>query len=190
MSDKIKDSISNFHDNDICWETSTIKIFGDIDFDMKDRVLTNLYLLDQKTSPITILLSSGGGCVTSGFEIIDCIRSMKNNVKIIAYGQVASMATVIFQAADSKLRLMMPNSYLMLHEGESVLSGKSKDVAEWKKLQDKQESKCLEIYLKRIREKKPRYKKEKLIKNLDKDWILFPSEAIELGLADEILENF
>lgn len=186
----IKDSIDKFHDNDICFETKTLKIFGSIDEAIKDRTITNLHLLDQSTGPVTILLSSEGGDVQHGLDIYDAIRAMKNYVRIIAYGEVASMASVIFQAADTGKRLMMPNSYLMLHEGETELKGKQKDIKQWKRLLDRNEKTCINIYLEKIKEKKPRYTKKKLEDNLDVDWVIFPEEAVSLGLADEILNTY
>lgn len=186
----IKDSISIFQDKAICYETKTIKIFGEIDSDMKDIVISNLHILDQKTGEVTILLSSEGGCVTSGLDIVDAIRAMKNHVRIITYGEVSSMASVIFQAADQGKRYMMPNSYLMLHEGSASLSGKKKDRKEWERLQEWQEKICVDLYLKKIKEQKKRFTRSQLLAKLDKDWVLLPKEAIEYGLADEILETY
>lgn len=186
----IQDSIDPFHDKGICYDSKTIKIFGEIDKEMKDRTISNLHLLDQKSGEVTILLSSEGGCVTSGLDIIDAIRAMKNVVRIIAYGEVSSMASVIFQAADPGKRYMMPNSYLMLHEGGASLSGKRKDRKEWERLQEWHEKTCIDLYLKKIKEKKKRFTKSQLLDNLDRDWVLFPKEAIEYGLADEILETY
>jgi ATP-dependent Clp protease protease subunit len=190
MSDKIKDMVSDFHDYDICFGTKTIKIFGEIDKKMKNRTISNLHLLDQVTGDVTILLSSEGGNVSDGLAIFDAIRAMKNRVKIIAYEEVASMASVIFQAADEGCRYMMPNSYLMLHEGESGNIGRKKDREEWDKLQSWHDDKCINVYLKNIKTKKKRFSKNNLNKMLEKDWILKPKEAIFYGLADDILEVY
>ncbi len=185
-----KDNISDFHDHSICYATKTIDIFGEIDDKMKSKVLKNLNLLDQVTGEVTIRLSTEGGCVTAGLAIYDAIRAMKNHVRIIAYGEVASMGTVIFQAADKERRFMMRNSYLLLHEGESELSGKEKDIKAQKRLQNWQEERCIEIYYNKIRETRPKYPKNALMKNLDKEWYLFPEEAVEAGLADKILDHY
>ena len=190
MSDKLKDYIDQFHYNGICFVTKTIKIFGEINSEMKDKAVSNLHLLDQVSGEVTILLSSEGGDVSSGLAIVDAIRAMKNNVRIIAYEEVASMASVIFQAADENRRFMMPNSYLMLHEGESGTKGKRKDREEWQKLLDWYDKTCLNMYLGKIKEKKPRYTMKKLEEQLDKDWILLPKDAVHWGLADSILETY
>lgn len=194
MSDKLKDTIGIFHEHGISYETKTIKIFGDIDKDMKDRTISNLHLADQKSGEVTILLSSEGGDVGAGLAIYDAIRAMQNRVRIICYEGVESMASVILQAADKGGRLMMPNSYLMLHEGESSLSGKQKDMDEQKKLHDWQEKRCMDIYWEKISENnkvnKKRFTKKRLNANMDKDWNILPHEAIEIGLADKVLETY
>ena len=115
---------------------------------------------------------------------------MKNFVRIIAYGEVGSMASVIFQAADTGRRFMMPNSYLMLHEGESGTVGKKKDRKEWNRLLNFQDKRCIEMYMDKINEKKSTYTLKQLEAKLDKDWILLPEEAIDWGLADQVLETY
>lgn len=187
MSSNVKDSIEQFHEYGVYYDTKTIEIFGEIDEEMKKRVVRNLHILDQKTGAITILLSSEGGSVDQGLEIVDTIKCMQNYVNIIATGEVSSMASVIFQAGDK--RIMRTNSYLMLHEGEASLKGKQKDMEQWKKLQDWHEKYCIDLYLSRIKEKKPRYTRKKLLEEIDKDWVILPKEAIALGLADEIKEG-
>lgn len=187
---KIEETISDFHDEKICYTSKTIKCFGEITDAKKEEVISNLHILDQTTGQVTILLSSEGGCVTAGLAIFDAIRAMKNRVRIICYGEVASIATVILQGADEGLRCLMPNAYLMIHEGETSRSGSEKDIAQQKRLQDWHESKCNDIYLKSIKEKKKRFTKKKLLDLMDRDRVLLPKEAIEYGLIDEILEVY
>jgi ATP-dependent Clp protease protease subunit len=191
MSEKIKEVVEAFHDNHVCIPTKTLKIFGDIDEEIKDRTISNLHLLDQVTGEITILLSSGGGSVNEGLAIVDAIRAAKNFVRIICYGEVASMATVILQAADTGRRYMTPNSYLMLHEGEGGQTGKARDRKAWQRIEDWQEKTCIDMYWNKIIEKKPHSDRKKFEKKVnDSDWLLTPEEAIEQGLADTIIGEY
>lgn len=191
MSEKLKDNIEVFHDYGIYYPTKSIEIFGDIDEAMKIRVIKNLHSLDAVSGMITIFISSEGGEVEQGLAIYDAIRASKNEVRTIAYGGVSSMASVIFQAADSNKRYMTPNSYLMIHEGEQETKGSFKDRKAWEKLIVHQEEVCNRIYLNKIKEKKPRYSITKFKDEfLDHDKILLPKDAIEYGLADEIIEIY
>ena len=184
MSEKLKDSLTQFHDNGMYVPTRTIKLYGEIDEDSQEQFITNFHALDQTTGTITIFLSSEGGSVESGFAIYDEIRNSKNLVRIICQGGVSSMATVILQSGDE--RIMRPNSYLMLHIGEHETSGHPKAKEEWDKHQKRQEEKTIQIYLKKIKEKKQRFSKNRLTKMIEHDKIFSPDEAVNLGLADKI----
>ena len=184
MSEKLKDSLTQFHDNGAYPPTRTIKLYGEIDLDSQELFITNFHALDQTSGTITILLSSEGGCVGAGLAIYDEIRASNNLVRIICQGEVASMATVILQAGDE--RIMRPNSYLMLHLGEQESSGHPTSKKEWDRFTQIQEDKCNMIYLKRIKEKKQRFSKNRLTKMITHDKIFSPDEAVNLGLADKI----
>ena len=71
MSEKLKDSLTQFHDNGMYVPTRTIKLYGEIDEDSQEQFITNFHALDQTTGTITIFLSSEGGSVESGFAIYD-----------------------------------------------------------------------------------------------------------------------
>lgn len=188
MSDKVKDSASQFHDEGLYLPSRTLTIFGDIDEDMLYSVVKNLHVIDNHSQgPITILLTSEGGCVTSGLGIYNAIRYCKNLVRIIAVGEVSSMATVIFQAGDE--RLMYEDAFLMLHEGETSLTGRQGDIASWSKLYKDQEKRMLDIYTRKIKNKKPRYSKDKLNKELLWDRIFTADEALEWGLCDKVIKE-
>ena len=184
--------ISDFHDYGIYFPSKTLKIFGEIDDEKKDQVISNLHALDKNgtfSNLVTILLSSEGGNVDAGLAIYDAIRAMKSQVRIILYGECSSVSSVIFQAADEGLRYMTPNSYLMLHESKYDISGKKREFEAWQKLQYKQEDACNAILLKRIKEKK-RMSKKRYDEMISTDWILSPKEAINYGLADSVIEIY
>lgn len=188
MSEKIATNIGNLHEHAIYYPTRTVQIIGEIDDTMFERTVSNLHVLDQTTGTVTVVMSSEGGCVYNGFGIYDAIKAMKNYVRIITYGEVSSMATVIMQAGDD--RLMTPNSFLMLHEGETSLSGKRKDIKQWKRIQDILDVRCYEIYHTKVKERK-RISMAKLVEKIEgSDWILTAEEALKWGLADQIVETY
>lgn len=189
----MKDSISNLFDYDLCIETRTITFFDEINEESASRFLKALHLLDNyEKGTITVLLTTEGGDVGAGLKMLDAVRLLKNPSRVICYAGVESMGTVLLQAFSE--RCMTPNSYLMIHSGESGAIGKSKDRAEWNRLLDYQEDVCLSEYLQKINDrqvlkKKKKHTKESLTKMLDFDKILLPKEAIALGLVDIIIEE-
>ena len=71
----------------------------------------------QPQKPIYIVLNSPGGDVFQGFAIYNFIKAFVNKgieINIIGVGNVASMATVILQAATR--RLSLPQTQFMIHQ--------------------------------------------------------------------------
>lgn len=187
MSNTFNENLEQFHDNCVFIETKTIVIVGEVNDDMFEMLAKNLHALDTKSGEITIKLMSEGGSVAVARGIYDLIRGCKNVVRIQCYGEVASSATIILQAADR--RIMSPNSKLMIHVGEEgAPRSKPRDVDRIVRQHRIDEAWMEDIYLKKIKEKKPRFTRKKLKDMLEYDTYLNPKEALELGLCDEIGE--
>ena len=187
MSDKYN-NIDLFHEFDIYYPSKTITLFGEINQESRDKFIKNLHSLDESSGEITILISSEGGDVEEGLSIYDYIASSRNIINIICIGGVCSMATVILQAASEGKRFMYPNSYLMIHEGTQGTIDHPKNREQWERLNKIYSTKCEDIYLTKIKEKKPKFSRTKLKELLLFDTILTPKEAIDLGLVDGIIE--
>lgn len=183
------DIVELVHDQGIYLPDRSITIFGDIDETMFKKVWNNLHHLDSSTGGINIFINSGGGCVTQGFAIYDCIKGCKNFVRIMVYGECSSMASVILQAADE--RIMSPNSSLMIHIGsEEYPEDHALNIKRWIEYSETLEEKTNQIYLEKIKQKKNNFGIKSLQKLLTFDTILSPQEAIDLGLVDRIEEHF
>ena len=180
-----KDSIvDQVHDKGLDMRTRTIFLQGDVDESTYEEFSRNMHLLEKGTGEITIKLCSGGGHVSYGWGIYDLIKESKHFVRIIVEAKCESMATIILQAADE--RIIHKNARMMIHIGtESYEEQHAMDIRRWQGWGDKEEAKTQEIYLEKIREKKPRFTKKKLQDLLTFDTILGPKEAIELGLLDK-----
>jgi ATP-dependent Clp protease protease subunit len=188
MNEKIKDAADQFHSDELYLPTRTLTIFGEIDEEKMQEVIKNLHVLDNHSQGlVTIMLNTEGGCVTSGMAIYNAIRCMKNYVKIICMGEVSSMGTVILQAGDS--REIYEDSFLMLHEGEGGAKGRRGDRRAWTSLHEAQHKRTMEIYLKKIKQVKPRYTMAKLEKEILWDRIFTADEAVEWGLVDKVIKE-
>lgn len=187
MSKEFKDHIDQFHDRCVFLDTKTIVVVGEVDEDMFEMMAKNLHALDTKAGEITIKLMSDGGSVSVARGIYDLIKGCKNFVRIICYGEVSSSATLILQAADR--RIMTENSKLMIHVGqEGAPPSKPRDLDRLRDEYRKDGTWMEDVYLKRIKEKKPRFTRKKLQTMLEYDTYLNPKEALELGFIDSIGE--
>lgn len=160
-----------------------------IDFIVTEHTIKGLISLDAAApkgdKPINMILNSIGGCIYQGFGIYDIMTTCKNYICCTVFGQAYSMASVILQAADK--RVVAPNSVLMIHSGEDSLQGHPKSVSNWLQYSQKLTRNIEDIYLNKIKSKKPKFTRQNLQKMLEFDTILSAKEAVEYGLADLVL---
>ena len=156
------------------------------DFRMAERLIKGIHILDSMNhEPITVHMNNLGGDEYHGLGIYDSIITAKSAVDIKVYGHAMSMGSVILQAG--RRRLMMPNSTVMVHMGwiETLINQRDikANTKEWERINDL----ISNIYLNRMREKNPRYSMNRLKDLLSTDRYLSPTEAVEIGLADEVI---
>jgi ATP-dependent protease ClpP protease subunit len=162
-----------------------INLIGDIDDDFFRKLAVGISEANQKKD-LEIVLMSDGGSVSVARGAYDLIRTFESNVYIKCFGEVSSSATLVLQAAD--FRIMYPNAKLMIHVGENG-GGGSGHPRNDERLQEQNkidETWMEDIYLKKIREKKPRFTRKKIKDMLEYDTYLNPKESLEFGLIDEI----
>lgn len=130
--------------------------------------------------PILLYISSDGGDVDSGFELIDVIENSKTPVYIINLGYCYSMAFIIFCAGHK--RYASKNAKFLMHDGNSVIggsTGKAQDTMDFAK---RIEKKIREFIL-----DKTNISYKEYMKNLRKEWYMFVDEAKAKGIVDGIL---
>jgi ATP-dependent protease ClpP protease subunit len=187
MSEKVRDSISDFHDYGIYLPTKTIRMVGEVDEDLFKDAISNLHILDSISGDITIKLSSAGGDIDYGKAIYDAIRGCKNRVRIIGYGLIASCATLIMQAADE--RILSPNAKMMVHIGtEGYSEDHVYNVRNAFKAYEDDRKWMEDVYFEQIKKRHSRYTRQKLEDLLVFDKYMSPKECLELGLIDSIGE--
>jgi ATP-dependent Clp protease protease subunit len=161
-----------------------------VDSELAERVIKSLHVLDHQfevdDKPIVIQLNCPGGDYTEGMAIYDAIMECKNHVTIKVYGQASSMGSIILQAGD--VRIMSPNSTMLLHYGTFGIHGDSISATTHADFEKKVRVTMENLYLRKLKEKHPRYTRSKLQSLLNHDTILTADEVVKLGLADSILE--
>ena len=158
-----------------------------IDDHMMGVIVSQLLYLEamDPDEPIHMYISSPGGSVMAGLAILDTMNLINAPVHTYAMGLVASMAAVLFTCGEKGHRYMLPNAEVMIHQPLGGYSGQASDI---------------EIHTKHILNLKRRLyvilaeatgKSTKVIeKESDRDNYMEVSQAIEFGLADEILTKF
>tara|TARA_B100001057_G_scaffold491777_1_gene582736 strand:+ start:5581 stop:6174 length:594 start_codon:yes stop_codon:yes gene_type:complete len=137
---------------------------------------------ENPNKPINFYINSPGGLVTAGMAIYDTMQFIKSPVHTTVMGQACSMGSFLAMAGEPGKRKLLPNARHMIHQPLGGTSGQASDVeiqykelARWKKV-------LTEIYA--IHTGKDI---ETLEKDMDRDNFMVPKEAVEYGLADEVV---
>jgi ATP-dependent Clp protease protease subunit len=151
------------------------------------NLIKGLHTLEQEgNEQIIINWFSDGGDWCAGMSIYDYLKKCKSYITIKCYGRVRSMGTIILQAADE--RQLSSNCMFLMHYGSVAHEPThSKDFELFAGQLEKDNQIMENIYLERIREKKPRYSKERLQEMIKWDKYMTPQEALDMGLADSII---
>ena len=168
-----------------------------VEYMMATRTIMNLNLLRRRnTEPVLAHLHTCGGSWTEGMAIYDAMRFMPYHVTALSYTHARSMSSLILQAAD--VRLLMPNSYLMIHHGTLELAGEYGTVLSNMKWAERDTKTMLDIYpekvegSKKFNGKKPADVRAELVALMDRHGDVFfsPRDAVEWGLADGIFDGW
>ncbi|MCK5608614.1 ATP-dependent Clp protease proteolytic subunit [Candidatus Pacearchaeota archaeon] len=168
-----------------------------VEYTMVTRFIKNLRYLEHRShQPILIHMKTCGGLVEEGFAVYDAIRFSPCQITILSYTHARSMSSIILQAADK--RVMMPNSYFMIHWGTAEYRGGHSQVQSWAEFDKKMESRFIGVYIDRMEQEGSRFDQwdrpriERVLRTrmgAKTDVILTPAEAIEWNLADKIFDG-
>lgn len=134
----------------------------------------------ENRKPILLYITSNGGEVDSGFELIDIIRNSKTPVYTINLGYQYSMGFLIGLAGHK--RFAMPTAKFLMHDGSNFLYGSGTKVQDQMKFQARIEKRIKEYVLSRSNVTSEEYDSK-----LRVEWYLFADEAKEKGFVDYII---
>lgn len=159
-----------------------------VDAATSNELLKQLMYLERQDcqKEITIYINSPGGEVISGLAVYDYISMMKAPVKTVCTGTAASMGAILFLAG--KTRLMLPHTRLMIHDpsySHNDIGGRKPHEIqqELDKLNETREA------LARIIAEKTGKSIEKIYEVTASDSFYSAKEAIDFGLATEIMKG-
>lgn len=164
-----------------------IYIYGDIVSSKWDE--TDVTAVDFKNelnqlgdvSEIDVHINSAGGNVFEGHAIYNMLKMHKAKVNIYVDALAASIASVIAMSGDTIF--MHKNSFMMIHNSWIMTLGNSKDLRQTADLLDKTDQSSNNAYL----DKATNLSEAELKQLLEAETWLTADEALEKGLADEIL---
>jgi ATP-dependent Clp protease protease subunit len=185
MSKLLRDDVDRFFDYNVHVPTRTLFLGPEVDEEMAELAIKGLALLGTVDLPISILMNNLGGDEYHGLAIYDAIALTKSHVTITVYGHAMSMGSWILQAGDD--RVLAPNATVLLHYGTW---GEHDNYKQFRALAKEGERLRLLMetsYLRRLREKDPKFPAKRLVRMLEDETYLTSEAAVELGLADRVL---
>ena len=178
--------LSSSQDDLFIVEYSGSELFfsGDIDFHSAHEFNKLIKQIEREKEDLAdksllIYLTSTGGEVGEGLKMHDALMRSQLETTVIAEGLVASAATLLLCGAKSAR--ITPNSFLLLHEFTSYFGNTYSNNKRFMVYVDQLMDLVVGIYNKKLKE--PIGKAD-----LDKDWFINATEALALGLVDEIIE--
>lgn len=161
---------------------------GEVETNMCNILIAQMLFLEAENpeQPIAMYINSPGGSVYDGLGVYDVMQYIKCPVHTYVTGMAASMGSFIAQAGEPGHRYLLPRAITMIHQPSSGTRGKVSDmeIDLIESLRIKRE--MTELYVKH-NSRGTTY--EQFVPLLDRDkWLTAPM-ALELGLADQIVDK-
>ncbi|MBF0382942.1 MAG: ATP-dependent Clp endopeptidase proteolytic subunit ClpP [Magnetococcales bacterium] len=161
-------------------------LVGSINDEVANLVIAQMLFLESENpeKDIHLYINSPGGHVTAGMAIYDTMQFIRPNISTLCTGQAASMAAVLLASGAEGKRLLLPNSRVMIHQPLGGFQGQSTDI----QIHAKEMLRVREA-LNKILAKHTGQTVRKISKDTERDYFMTSKEAIDYGLADEIISK-
>jgi ATP-dependent Clp protease protease subunit len=161
---------------------------GGIDDDVANVIIAQMLFLSNEdpNADVHFYINSPGGSVSAGLAIYDTMQFLRCDVATYCIGVSASMGAILLCGGAKGKRFTLPNSRVLLHQPliGGFLQGAATDLS----------IEAVEIL--RLREvlygiigKHSGKPMAKIEKDCDRNLWLAPTEALEYGLVDKVLER-
>jgi ATP-dependent Clp protease, protease subunit len=161
-------------------------------------IVAQMLFLESENPDADILfyINSPGGSVTAGLAIYDTMQFIRPDVSTIVLGQACSMGSFLAQAGAAGKRLVLPESRTMIHRVSSGTPGTRGSVhvqelqfEDAKRAFDESvriNQRLTELYVKHNTKGKTY---DELFGDMKFDTFLSAQEAVDYGLADQVVEK-
>ena len=132
--------------------------------------------------PIRLFFFSPGGSLDVNYSLIDAIKLSKTPVIGINIGQCASAAAYIYLSCHK--RYMMPHAYFIFHQGSGTISGTFDQIVSQVEDYQDQVEELSDFMLEHTK-----YSEEEVSTKIVGEWYVRKEEAIEKGVAHEVISD-
>jgi ATP-dependent Clp protease protease subunit len=149
-------------------------------------IVAQLLFLESEDASKDILfyINSPGGVVTAGMSIYDTMQFIKPEVSTIVMGQACSMGSLLATAGAKGKRMILPNARHMIHQPSGGAGGQATDMQIQVNEILKMKKNLTQIYVDHNSKGKTF---DELSNDMERDNFMSAQEAVDYGLADEII---
>jgi ATP-dependent Clp protease protease subunit len=142
-----------------------------------------LYLAGEDgDKEISLYVNSPGGDMVALFGILDTMDFIGAPVSTICIGQAASAAAVVLAAGEKGRRFVLPNARVLLHQPHGGAQGQSTDIEIQVREMVEMRNRMVDVLVEATGQERDR-----LVRDLDRDYILRGDDAVAYGVVDEVL---
>jgi ATP-dependent Clp protease protease subunit len=159
----------------------------DIDEVIANIVVAELLYLESEDPDreISIYINSPGGSITAGLAIYDTMQFIRPDIVTICMGQAASMAAILLAAGTKGKRYSLPHSRILIHQPSvEGIAGQATDV----KIYAEELLRTRKL-LSNILSNLTGQSFEKADLDVERDFILSPTQAVDYGIVDAVLSS-
>jgi ATP-dependent Clp protease protease subunit len=159
---------------------------GQVRDEMANLIVAQMLYLqfEDPKADIHLYINSPGGSVTAGMAIYDTMQFVTCPVATYCMGLAASMGSMLLTAGAKGKRFALPNAEIMIHQPSGGFGGTASDIAITVENIKKTKARLNALYIKHTGRTL-----DQLERDMDRDKWLTPTEALEYGLIDNVLEK-
>ena len=163
-----------------------IFLVGPVNDQSANLVVAQLLFLESENpdKEIFLYINSPGGSVSAGLSVFDTMNWIKPDVSTLCMGMAASMGSFLLMAGAKGKRIALPNSRVMIHQPSGGAQGQASDI----EIQAREIIKTRE-QLNRIYADRTGQPIERIAADMERDRWMSPTEALDYGLIDRVLER-
>jgi len=156
----------------------------EVEDQIANLITAQLLFLDAEDpdKDISLYINSPGGSSYAGMAIYDAMQFVKADVATYAIGMAMSAGAMILRGGAAGKRYVLPNAKVMIHQGSGGFRGTPADIQIAGKEILEMTQRMGEIIARHSGQPL-----EQVMKDIDRDRFMTPAEAVEYGLADEIM---
>lgn len=161
-----------------------ILVFGEITDSLSASIISQLLFLSSQDDKkdIYLYINSPGGSVSAGLAIYDTMNFIPCDVVTIGMGLCASMGAFLLSSGEKNKRYCLKHTKIMIHQPLGGAQGQATDI-----MIVAEEIIKIKKLINEILSNNTKKSLDQISKDVERDYYMNTTEAMEYGLIDHIL---